>query len=602
MTPSGNNNLNGKTAGQPTTLYGIGASPGITVGKILVLRRHTRKAGWYHLAPENIDNEVNRFMLAIDQAEQELVHLRSHLAEDLSDALSIIDSHVLMVRDRMIVDRTVEIINNRNINAEWALAKSLGRIKKKFNDIEDPYIRERYSDVKHVADRVFGILSGREGDPFADVDDQVIVVAYDFSPEDALRLRSENVLGFVAEKGGVTSHTAIVARSLGIPAVLGVEQITRKCATGDTMMLDGHSGKVFLNPVPDQILQYQEYSRQYKAFSDDIGFYIHLSSETMDGFRVRLAANIETLDELQTVQQFGAEGIGLFRSEFDYFHRQKAPDEELFFQAYKTLISTLAPLPVTIRTLDVGGDKFVEHLPTNGLRLDLERNPALGLRSIRYSLKEPDLFIMQLRAMLRASVYGNLRILFPMISSLDELERVKQLVNSVKDQLRDEGIPLDPGVEMGIMIEVPSAVMMADSLAQGVDYFSIGTNDMIQYSLAIDRGNEHVAHMYDPLNPAVIRMVKKTIDAGHARGIEVSVCGEMAGDVMTVPVLLGLGADELSMRPSALPFVKRLLRKSCTSKLSDLGEKILRCEDGAEVRAYLNSYLPKNYPEEFNRP
>jgi phosphotransferase system enzyme I (PtsI) len=591
--------LPGTATEQSTTLYGIGASPGIVVGKILVIRRHTRKAGWYKLVPEEIEQEKRRFLQAIEQAANELVLLRSQLAGDLSDALSIIDSHVLMVRDRMIVDRTIRIIQDKKINAEWALAKALGHIKKKFNKIDDPYIRERFADVKHVADRVFGILSGRESDPFADVDSRVIVVAHDFSPEDTLRLRSESVLGFITEKGGVTSHTAILSRSLGIPAVLGIGQLTKKCATGDTVILDGYTGRVCLYPTQDQICQFQEYSRQHQAFSDEIAFYIHLAPETADGYKVRLAANIETIDELDTVLKFGAEGIGLFRSEFDCFHRQRIPDEENFLATYKQLLSTFAPLPVTIRTLDVGGDKFIEHLPPSSVRIDLERNPALGLRSIRYSLHQPDLFVAQLRAMLRASVFGRLRILFPMISSLGELRKALFFLNKAKKQLDKDAIPFDREIEVGIMIEVPSAVMMADTLAREVDYFSIGTNDMIQYTLAIDRGNEQVAHMYDPLNPAVIRMVQQTVAAGHAQGIEVSLCGEMAGDVLTAPVLLGLGIDELSMRPSALPFVKRLLRLSTTGQLAELSKKVLTCDDGAAVRSYLNTYLPQHYPEEF---
>lgn len=584
---------------QPVTLYGIGASPGIVVGKILVLRRRTRKAGWFRLTAEEVEAEQKRFMKAIEQAAKELEKLRSQLADDLSDALSIIDSHVLMVRDRMIVDRTVKIIRERKINAEWALAKALGKIKKKFNLIEDPYIRERYADVKHVADRVFGILSGRESDPFADVDSQVIVVAHDFSPADTLRLRSENVLGFITEKGGITSHTAIVSRSLGIPAVAGLAQITKKCATGDTVILDGYTGRVCLKPTQDQIAQFLEYSRQHEVFSKDIAFYIHLASETSDGYRVRLAANIETIGELDAVQKFGAEGIGLFRSEFDCFHRQKVLDEENFYATYKHLLSVLAPLPVTIRTLDVGGDKFVEHLPRGRVRIDLERNPALGLRSIRYSLREPELFTAQLRGMLRASVFGKLRILFPMISSLGELEKTCFYLNRTRKQLAEEGVPCDNDIEIGIMIEVPSAVMMADTLAKKVDFFSIGTNDMIQYTMAIDRGNEQVAHLYDPLSPAVMRMIQQTVEAAHAQGIDISVCGEMAGDVLTAPVLLGLGVDELSMRPSALPFVKRLLRQSSTGQLAELSERVLACDDGTAVRSYLNSYLPKHYPEEF---
>lgn len=585
--------------GQPVTLYGIGASPGIVVGKILVFRRHTRKAGWYKMPVSEIEQEVVRFQNAVEQAAEELERLRGELVQDLSDALSIIDSHILMVRDRMIVESTVKIIRERKINAEWALAKALGMIKRKFNKIKDSYIRERYTDVKHVADRVFGILSGRESDPFADIDSQVIVVAHDFSPADTLRLRSENVLGFITEKGGITSHTAIVSRSLDLPAVLGLGHVTRKCATGDTVILDGYTGRVCLNPTPDQISQFQEYKRQHKAFSDDMAFYVHLTSETTDGYRVRLAANIETIEELGAVHKFGAEGIGLFRSEFDCFYRQKIPEEEHFFETYKSLLAGLDPLPVTIRTLDVGGDKFVEHLPRGKVRIDLERNPALGLRSIRYSLCEPELFKIQLRAMLRASVYGKLRILFPMISSLEELRKTLFYLNKIKKQLSDEAIPYDPDIETGVMIEVPSAVMMADALAQEVDFFSIGTNDMIQYVMAIDRGNEKVANLYDPLSPAVIRMIQQTVDAGHAQGIEISVCGEMAGDVLTAPVLLGLGVDELSMRPSALPFVKRLLRMSSIDQLAELSKKVLECSNGVAVRRYLNSYLPKQYPVEF---
>jgi phosphotransferase system enzyme I (PtsI) len=588
-----------KVSAEPRILHGSGASPGIVVGRVLVLRRRTRRAGWYNLPGKQLDAEVARFEQAIAQAEKELVALRSQFAEDLSDALSIIDSHILMIRDRMIVERTVDIIREKKINAEWALAQSLGKIKKKFEEIADPYIKARYADVKHVADRVFGILAGNTGDPLADIDDKVIVVARDFSPEDTMRMRSDNILGFVTETGGDTSHTSIIARSLGIPAVVGLREVTRLCSTGDEIILDGFSGRIFLDPTLDQKKQHKEYKRQHQEFSDDIAFYIQLSPETLDGHRVKLLANIETAGELDAVMKYGAEGIGLFRSEFDYFRRNEQPNEEMLFESYRHLLATLDPLPVTIRTLDVGGDKFVEHLKTDSLRLDLEQNPALGLRSIRYTLHEPAVFMMQLRAMLRASVHGRLRILFPMISSLGEFVRVGEILSRVKDDLSRQALSFDPDVEIGIMVEVPSAVVMADILANEVDFFSIGTNDMIQYSLAIDRGNEHVAHMYEPLHPAVLRMIKQTVDAGHARGIEVALCGEMAGDVIAVPVLLGLGLDELSMRPSALPFVKRLLRQSNSRQLHDLGDRILQCSDGPEVRSFLDSYLPRTYPEEF---
>lgn len=586
---------------EPRIVHGAGASPGIVIGKVVVLRRHTRRAGWYNLASGEETKEVARFTDAITKAENELKNLRSQFAEDLSDALSIIDSHVLMVRDRMFVDRTVDIIRTRQINAEWALAQSLRQIKAKFNAIADPYIRNRYADVKHVADRVFGILAGQQGDPLSDIRGRVIVVARDFSPEDTMQMRSDRILGFVTETGGATSHTSIIARSLNIPAVVGVRDITRICSTGDELILDGYSGRVYLDPTRDQKQQYREYKRQHQEFSDELAFYIQLSPETLDGHRVQLKANIETSAELETVIRYGCEGIGLYRSEFDYFQNDANPTEEELSAAYGRLLAALNPLPVTIRTLDIGGDKFADHLPPDSVRLDLERNPALGMKSIRYSLHEKKTFLLQLRAMLRASVHGRLRILFPMISSRDEFTEVMVMFKAAQDELQHLGVGFASDVQIGIMIEVPSAVIMADVLASGVDFFSIGTNDMIQYSLAIDRGNENVAQMYEPLHPAVLRMIKQTADAGHSRGIEVSLCGEMAGDVIAVPVLLGLGLDELSMRPSALPFVKRLLRHSTSRQLGELGERVLHFSDGKEVRTFLNSYLARTYPQEFGR-
>lgn len=583
----------------PKTLKGIGASPGIVIGEALVLKSHTLKAKWCKLDRKEVALEKERFLAAVDQAATELEILRSQVADDFFDVLSIIDSHILMIKDRVIVERTVKIIEEKKINAEWALAKALGQIKKKFNKIEDPYIKERYADVKHVADRVLDVLSGHESDPLADINKKVIVIAHDFSPEDTLKLRSKNILGFITEKGGYTSHTAIISRSLNIPAVLGISQITQKCVSGDTIILDGYTGRVCLSPTPDQLKQFQELKKQRETLSEDIAFYTHLAPETRDGYQVTLAANIETLEELAAVQKFGANGIGLFRSEFDCFLRRKKPDEEHFFQTYKELLTALAPLPVTIRTLDAGGDKYIDYMPYSDVQVNNERNPALGLRSIRYSLHEPELFIAQLRALLRASAFGKLRILFPMISSPEELDQAYAHLDSAKKQLQHEGIPFSENIEVGIIVEVPSSVMIADILAEKVDFFSIGTNDMIQYSLAIDRGNELVAHMYDPLSPAVLRMIKQTVDAGHDQGICVSICGEMAGDIMSVPVLLGLGVDELSMRPSVLPFVKRLLRLSSTRQLYQLSNRILTCHDGDEVRTVLNTYLPKHYPEEF---
>ena len=499
----------------------------------------------------------------------------------------------------MVYRRTLTLIKEEQINGEWALAQALRQIRERFATIGDPYIRERYVDIKHVADRIFGFLSGRVREPLRDVDGKVIVVARDFSPEDTLKMEGSKILGFVTEKGGMTSHTAIVARSLGIPAVVGLAGIVNGCASGDTLILDGFSGRVYLHPTRDQQHQFLQYRRQHEAFSRELALYTSYVSETRDGYGVRLAANIEMVEDLDAVLAYGADGIGLFRSEFDFFQEESLPDEERLVATYTRLVSAVAPQPATLRTLDVGGDKFVHLLPERDLPLDEERNPALGLRSIRFSLQRPRLFKMQLRAMLRAGIAGRLRILLPMITSIGELHQVRGLLHQVRKELTREGKPFQEEVEVGVMIEVPSAVVMADTLAGMCDFFSIGTNDLIQYSMAIDRANQFVAHMYEPFHPAILRMIDQTVTAAHGRGIEVGLCGEMAGDVVCAPVLLGLGLDELSMRPSAIPHVKRLLRQSSSRQLTALGQRVLRCGDGQEVRRFLGRYLPQHYPDEF---
>jgi phosphotransferase system enzyme I (PtsI) len=468
-------------------------------------------------------------------------------------------------------------------------------IRAVFARIDDDYFRERFHDVEQVSERVWRLLAGNgSSDPLAEVGEQVILLARDFSPADTLRMKSSRILGFLTERGGATSHTAIVARTLGIPAVVGVENITREVATGDLVVLEGNTGRVHLNPTEDQLELFRQQQRQSLSYGEQVARYAHLPAVTIDGLDVRVHANIEMAEEIAAALEYGAGGIGLFRTEYYYVTRRQLPDEETLFAVYKELLASVAPFPVTIRTLDVGGDKFA-----SAISWGAEMNPALGSRAIRFSFRRPEIFRTQLRAIYRASVYGNLKIMFPMISSLCEVERIKEVTAAVLADLAREGRPVAAGIKTGIMIEVPSAVALADALALQVDFFSIGTNDLIQYTLAIDRVNEYVAHMYDPLHPAVLRMIRQVVEAGHAAGIDVELCGEMAGDVVCLPLLLGLGLDELSMHPLAIPYTKRMIRNSTAEEVAALTRDILAMTSSREIRRYLADYLPRRYPEEF---
>ncbi len=581
----------------PRTFYGIGASPGIIIGQLRLLgRRKGRRHEHAHLDPARIDAEMVRFKAAVDRAEAQLRTARQQFAEQLAGYTAIIDSHLLMLRDRMIFDRTLAAIAQQGIDAEWALEKALNETRAAFAAIDDPYLRARVHDVEQVAERIFRQLGEQGEEELAAGAEKVVLVARDFAPEEILRMQTERVLGFVAEQGGATSHSAIVARTLGIPSVVGAAGITNAAASGDRIVVDGGTGLLHLHPTQDQLDYYREYQQQYQRYSEEVAAYTHLAAETIDGLAVRVEANIGKNEEAALAVEYGAGGVGLFRSEYTYLNRQTVPDEEELFDLYRGLLVSLSPFSVTIRTLDAGGDKF----PTS-LRWASELNPALGLRAIRFSLREPAIFTAQLRALFRAGVHGRLRIMFPMITSLCEVQRVKELIASVQAELGREGVPFATRVPVGIMIEVPSAVSVADVLAREVDFFSIGTNDLIQYALAIDRGNEQVAHMYEPLHPAVLRMIRQVTEAGHEAGIPVAMCGEMAGDLAVLPVLLGLGIDELSMHPYAIPYVKRMIRQSTAEECERLAAEVLTCASAQEVHDCLNRCLPARYPEEFGQ-
>ncbi|OKY75946.1 MAG: phosphoenolpyruvate--protein phosphotransferase [Desulfobulbaceae bacterium DB1] len=581
--------------------FGIGVSPGIVIGRAL-LARCGGAVQKREIGGAEVPQEQQRFREAVARAEEKLLRLRDHISAVLADYGAIIDSHLLMLRDRFLYERTLEIIDKERANAEWALEKALAHVEKLFARMDDAYIRARFDDVRHAVEGIFAELSGTEKLPALN-GGKVVLVARDFSPEDILHMRGNSV-GFLAAMGGETSHAAIVARTLGIPAVVGVKDIAAGVHDGDLLILDGSTGRVFINPSVDLISRYQERQSHLRRYSLEAAGHAHLRSETVDGMRVNVEANLESGDEISQAFQCGAAGVGLFRSEYLYLAADHLPDEETLLDAYRDLLSLAAPFPVTIRTLDVGGDKlFVGQGKGAAVKRCKagercrEANPALGLRAIRYSLREPAIFTTQLRALLRASTAGNLRILFPMISSYCELIQVKEIIARLREDLRGQGIPFDENVKFGIMVEVPSAVAVADTLAREVDFFSIGTNDLIQYALAIDRGNEQVAHMYEPLHPAVLRMISHVVQSGHRGGIEVGICGEMAGQEKYLPVLLGLGLDSFSMHPPAIPFIKKMIRKSRSDEVEELAAQLLASSSSIEARKCLQRYLADHHPE-----
>ena len=586
--------MNIKQCEKTCDVSGLKASPGIVIGRVVVV---DNCAAWQRirLLREEIPPEILRFKVAIARTEHQLMDIRDQFTEHLPDYSSIINSHILILKDGMISNQTVKIMEKELINAEWALDKALQAVEARFARLTDPYIKERFNDIRHVVERIYRLLGGEEKvEEFAE---KVILVARDFSPEDTLRMNQDRILGFMTDIGGITSHTAIVARTLGIPAVVGLGNITGQVTTGDLVILDGNSGRVFLHPTADKLIFYRENQIRQQRFSEQINFYAHLPSETIDGLQIQVKANIEIIDEVALAVKYGAFGIGLFRSEFYYLGSTEPPSEDLLFELYHQLLTRLAPFPVTIRTFDLGGDKIAGNVSSPD-----EKNPALGLRAIRFSLQEGNLFKTQLRALLRAGFHGHLRILFPMISSLEELLQAKEIMEEVKEGLRRDGLPFGEDIEVGIMIEVPSAVAVADDLAREVDFFSIGTNDLIQYALAIDRGNENVAHMYEPLHPAVLRMISQVVESGHKMGIDVGLCGEMAGDVTYLPLLLGLGIDELSMHPLAIPYIKKMIRSSKAGDMDQLARETLTFSTAAEIRNHLSDYLSDKYPDEFGSP
>lgn len=553
-------------------IYGISGSPGICIGKAyLVDREGVNVVEKYYIREEKIADEVNRFKTAVKRAKNELAAIIAGAPEDLKQHMDILETHMALYKDNMLYGRTIKKIEDELVNAEWALKIVVSNVKAMFHNISDPYLRGRVSDIVHVSDGIMRNLVGAEAVDIANISKRVILVAHDLSPANTAQIQLDRVKGFVTDLGGKASHTGIIARTLGIPCVLGLETATREIRTDDIMIVDGEAGVVIINPTDPTILYYEERQQQYEEYRSAITQQSHLPAQTADGFRIEVMGNIEMAEEVKAVVEHGGDGIGLFRTEFLYLSRKRFPEEEDLFQQYKSVAEAMSPGPVVIRTLDINGDKAIAHISDSE-----EANPALGLRAIRFCLKRPEVFRDQLRAILRASVFGDVRIMFPMISSCDEVTAAKDLLAEAAESLEREGIPFRKDIPVGIMIEVPSAVIMADALAQVVDFFSIGTNDLVQYSLAIDRGNRDVAYLYHPLHPAVIRMVNQVVKVGKENGVDVLMCGEMASDPFNLPILLGMGIQALSMTPQSIPAVKEMIKQLNTSDSGRLVTDVLK--------------------------
>ncbi len=581
--------------GDSAVLKGIGASPGVVIGPAFLLDYHKVKILKRQIEKGEIDQEKERFVKGVSEAENQIKKLIADIPEELREHSGIFEAHLLILKDRMVYERTLRLISEEQINAEWALNNALDHARELFEQVKDQYIRERFEDIKYVVRRVQKLLSGSPSVDFSQLEEPVILVAHDLSPADTVQMAKEKILAFVTDMGSRTSHTAILGRSLGLPAVVGLENATSSIFSGETLIVDGLYGEVVVNPDDELLRHYREKQEDYIRYRLDVIQYSNLPAETQDGFRFKIKANIEFLEEISSVISNGAEGIGLYRTEVMYLAHKELPIEEELFLAYKEVVERMSPFPTTIRTLDIGGDKFL-----SSVSQDDESNPALGLRAIRLCLKESNLFRTQLRAILRASAYGDVRMLFPLISGKSEIIQVKEHLEKTKDELRREGIPFNEDIKTGIMIEVPSAVLLADVLAKEVDFFSIGTNDLIQYSLAIDRGNEYVAHLYEPLHPGVLRMIYRTIEAAHEAGIEAAVCGEMAGEPMYLPVLIGMGLDELSMNALDIPKIKRMIRMSNQNQCGALVRDILECSTAQKIREHLLDFLTSDFPGEFD--
>ncbi|MCF7907967.1 MAG: phosphoenolpyruvate--protein phosphotransferase [Candidatus Omnitrophica bacterium] len=577
-------------------LKGIAVSGGVGIGTVLTLRKDELSIPRRKIAHDEISREIYRLEEALIETRRQISDLQKKISQDIGfDHGRIFEAHFLVLEDRMLIEDIIKQIKNNKVNVEYAFSQSVKKYVDTLLHLNDEYLRERVVDIEDIARRVLRTMLKEKATTLSNLKEKVVVVAHDLGPSQTASLPKENVLGFVTDIGGRTSHTAIIARTLRIPAVVGLETATDNIKSGDKIIVDGSTGEVIVNPTDKVLKEYEKKSTLYDKEIKAIHIPKALKATTKDGKEVIISANIELPEELSLVKQYGAEGIGLYRTEYIFLGRRDLPSEEEQYEAYRLVAKKVKPNTVVFRTIDIGGDKFLSRP-----EVPHEMSPFLGWRAIRFCLARPEVFKAQLRAILRASVEKNVNVMFPMISGVEELRAAKAILNECKGELRKENKHFDEKLAVGTMIEVPSAALTADALAKESDFFSIGTNDLIQYSLAVDRGNEKVAYLYEPGHPAVLKLIKQVIDAAHKNKIWAGMCGEMSGEPIFSFLLLGLGLDKFSMSPPQIPKIKELISNVKFSDAQKIAVKALNILTAKEVEKYFQGELKKILKDKFN--
>ncbi len=576
------------------TYKGIGVSPGIAIGRAVIIEKRITSVYRVPIREGDVAGETARFMESLDRTREELLELKQKVSRSMGEEFaSIFEAHAMMVSDPSFADKVIQKIESEQVNAEWALSEVQEEFQARFASFDDHYLRERTADVRDVSERVLRHLIGVAHHDLSEITHDVIIIADDLTPSDTVHFNRRPIVGFATETGGRTSHTSIIAKSLFMPAVIGVPRLTKIVDNDEVVIIDGYEGTVVVNPTAAMLTEYRGRVTRHAEAERDLLENRELAAVTKDGRRITLQANIELVEELADADKFGAEGIGLYRSEFLYISKSPLlPTEDEHLAVYRRLVESVAPEWCVIRTFDLGGKKLAREVMGSK-----EDNPVLGLRALRLCMKHRDMFRTQLRALLRASAFGKLKIMFPLVSGVQELRQVKTLIREIRLELDAEGHAHNPDLQIGIMVEVPSAAVIADMLATEADFFAIGTNDLIQYSLAIDRSNENVSYLYEPLHPALLRLIKGVIDAGKRAGIPVSLCGEMASDPIYATVLLGLGLEIFSMNPSNIPRIKNVIRSLKYRDCRRIAEIALQKKTAQEIEEFVIESVAMRFPE-----